>query len=82
METVGVGMGLVCIQNETLLVQSKKSQSLSSSCLPFQHSRGKNHSVDFIVLMPLTTPRLSPTLKHLDQVDSVSDYKMLYQFKN
>ena len=35
-------MGLVCIQNENLLVYSKSQKVSASFGLPFQHSRGKN----------------------------------------
>ena len=38
-------MGLVCIQNSSLLVYSKSQKVSVSYCLPFQHSRGKNQSV-------------------------------------
>ena len=35
-------MGLVCIQNSSLLVYSKSQKVSVSYCLLFQHSRGKN----------------------------------------
>ena len=38
-------MGLVCIQNSSLLVYSKSQKVSASYCLPFQHSRGKNQPV-------------------------------------
>ena len=38
-------MGLVCIQNESLLVYSKSQNVSASYCLPFQHSGGKNQPV-------------------------------------
>ena len=38
-------MGLVCIQNSSLLVYSKSQKVSASHCLPFQHSRGKNQPV-------------------------------------
>ena len=38
-------MGLVCIQNSSLLVYSKSQKVSASYCLLFQHSRGKNQPV-------------------------------------
>ena len=38
-------MGLVCIQNSSLLVYSKSQKVSASYCLPFRHSRGKNQPV-------------------------------------
>ena len=38
-------MGLVCIQNSSLLVYSKSQKVSASYCLAFQHSRGKNQPV-------------------------------------
>ena len=38
-------MGLVCIQNSSLLVYIVSQKVSASCCLPFQHSRGKNQSV-------------------------------------
>ena len=38
-------MGLVCVQNSSLLVYSKSQKVSASYCLPFQHSRGKNQPV-------------------------------------
>ena len=38
-------MRLVCIQNSSLLVDSKSQKISASYCLPFQHSRGKNQPV-------------------------------------
>ena len=35
-------MGLVCIQNSSLLVCSKSQKVSASYCLLFEHSRGKN----------------------------------------
>ena len=42
----GCLMGLVCIQNSSLLVYSKSQKVSASYCLPFQHSRGKNQPVN------------------------------------
>ena len=39
-------MGLVCIQNESLLVYSKSQKVSAYYCSLFQHSRGKNQPVD------------------------------------
>ena len=44
-------MGLVCIQNLSLLVYSKSKKVSVSCCLPFQHSRGKG-------FCPLPSPGL------------------------
>ena len=38
-------MGLVCIQNSSLLVYSESHKVWASYCLPFQHCRGKNQPV-------------------------------------
>ena len=38
-------MGLICIENESLLVYSKGQKVSASYCLPFQHSREKNQPV-------------------------------------
>ena len=38
-------MGLVCIQNSSLLVYSKSQKVSTSYCLLFQHSRGKKQPV-------------------------------------
>ena len=38
-------MGLVCIQNSSLLIYSESHKVWASYCLPFQHSRGKNQPV-------------------------------------
>ena len=38
-------MGLVCIQNSSLLVYSKSQKVSASYCSPFQHSRGKKQPV-------------------------------------
>ena len=38
----GCPMGLVCTQNESVLVYGKSQEVSASHCLPFQHSRGKS----------------------------------------
>ena len=38
-------MGLICIQNSSLLVYGKSQKVSAPYCLPFQHSRGKNQPV-------------------------------------
>ena len=44
-------MGLVCIQNSSLLVYSKSQKVSASYCLAFQHSRGKNQPVGGLVFV-------------------------------
>ena len=77
-------MGLVCIQNSSLLAYSKSQKVSASYCLTFQHSRGKNQPVGGFCLPPaclgLTIPvmkshktnSLEPTTKGLTHAPAIS----------
>ena len=70
-------MGLVCIQNSSLLVYSKSQKVSASYCLPFQHSRGKNQPVGRFRLPPACLGLIFFTRKREEMLKT--DYILVIQ---
>ena len=65
-------MGLVCIQNSSLLVYGKSQKVSASYCLPFQHSRGKNQPVGGLPPPPTCSGLRGEATRYCQNCDSLA----------